>query len=319
MSIRIDCHGESHVGRRRPANEDQFLIADLNKSMRVHQTSLGLNHQTRLFGGSQGKLLLVADGLGGHESGERASTLAVDGVTNYILNTMDWFFQLNKQNEAEFEAGLREALQHSQQVVNREADAIPQRHNMATTLTMTYIDWPELYVVHVGDTRCYHFRDAAIRRLTTDHTVAELAKQPQSTESVTAGDGRDNIRESDSRGQALWNVIGGPDLSLEPQTSHSQLKLGDALQLCSDGLPRHVEDNEILELVTDDNLGSKQICEKLIRIANDRGGEDNITVVLARFMELGSEVHIDAEVVESDHDGAVDLNDTTPLVATPKT
>jgi protein phosphatase len=120
-------------------NEDQFLIADLNKSMRVHQTSLGLSHQTRLFGGSQGKLLLVADGLGGHESGERASTLAVDGITNYVLNAMDWVFQLDENSESNFELDLRKALVQSQEVLQNEAAAIPQRRGMATTLTMAFM------------------------------------------------------------------------------------------------------------------------------------------------------------------------------------
>ena len=113
MSIEIECHGATHVGRHRSDNEDQFLIADLNKSMKVHQTSLGLNHQTRLMGESQGKLLLVADGVGGHASGERASSLAVDCVANYILNAMDWFLRLNDENEAELVEELKDAF-HSQ-------------------------------------------------------------------------------------------------------------------------------------------------------------------------------------------------------------
>lgn len=286
MSIRIDCHGESHVGRVRQANEDHFLIADLNKSMRVHQTSLGLNHQTRLFGGSQGKLLLVADGLGGHESGERASTLAVDGVTNYILNSMDWFLRLNEEDESDFVAGLQEAFRHSQQVVNNEADVIPQRRNMATTLTMAYVDWPKIYVVHVGDTRCYHVRGGAIHCLTTDHTMAELAR---STRSPDDTDWFGQQRRSAPGHHVLWNVIGGTDDALDPQISRSELAMGDALLLCSDGLTRHVDDDEILDAVQQKNCKSQQICQQLVELANDRGGKDNITVVLARFTDPGDE------------------------------
>ena len=94
MRGKMDCFGLTHIGQVREVNEDQFLIADLLKSMQVHQTSLGIDDQTRLFGTSQGKLLLVADGMGGHAAGRRASTLAVDSLTTYVLNMMQWFFRL---------------------------------------------------------------------------------------------------------------------------------------------------------------------------------------------------------------------------------
>lgn len=280
MPIEIDCHGESHVGRHRPANEDQFLIADLNKSMRVHQTSLGLNHQTRLYGGSQGKLLLVADGLGGHASGERASTLAVDGVANYILNTMDWLFRLSESNEAEFEIELKAAFRHSQAMVEAEAKEIPQRRGMATTLTLAYVDWPNLYVVHVGDTRCYLVRDESITCLTTDHTLQELARMASANRSVDLSD--DDTRPLTPTGHALWNVIGGDDSALDPQFSKTTLVEGDALLLCSDGLTRYLTDKE-LRIAVGQKCNAKTVCEQFIETANERGGKDNITTVLARF------------------------------------
>ncbi len=298
MAINIDCHGDSHVGRARPANEDQFLIADLNKSMRVHQTSLGLNHHTRLFGGSQGKLLLVADGLGGHESGERASTLAVDGVTNYVLNAMDWFFRFNKRNESELESELKAAFVHSQSILESESDAIPQRRGMATTLTMAYIDWPKLYVVHVGDTRCYHIRGDSIKCLTTDHTIAELARAATGDgDGDDGGNGNaDDTKPHNPMNHALWNVIGGNDASLDPQITRSELAVGDALLLCSDGLTRYVGDQELLGLINSE-CTSKELCQQFIDIANERGGKDNITAVMAKFDEHQQDEEACAEQV----------------------
>ncbi|MEL7499925.1 MAG: protein phosphatase 2C domain-containing protein [Planctomycetota bacterium] len=291
MSIQIDCHGDSHVGNYRPANEDQFLIADLNKSMRVYQTSLGLSHQTRLFGGSQGKLLLVADGLGGHESGERASTLAVDGVANYILNTMDWMFRLNEQNENDFRKHLVESFVHSQNMIDAESKAIPQRRGMATTLTMAYVDWPNVYVVHVGDTRCYLIRDGSIKCLTIDHTVGQLARNAASENEggFKVDAANQDTSQANPMNHALWNVVGGPDDSLEPQVSRVKLTTGDILLLCSDGLTRYLPDQEILGLATQEIRTAKQICEELIVLANDRGGRDNITTVLAKFETGGTE------------------------------
>ena len=87
MPGKMDCYGLTDIGKVREVNEDQFLIADLNKSMLIHQTSLSHEDHTRLFGGSQGQLLLVADGLGGHAAGKQASTLAVHSQANSPLSS----------------------------------------------------------------------------------------------------------------------------------------------------------------------------------------------------------------------------------------
>ena len=292
MSIRIECHGETHVGRHRPDNEDQFLIADLNKSMKVHQTSLGLNHQTRLMGDSQGKLLLVADGVGGHASGERASSLAVDGVANYILNAMDWFLRLNEANETELIEELKTAFVHSQNVLGEEAAQIPQRRGMATTLTMAYIIWPDMYVVHVGDTRCYVARKEKIEQLTTDHNIENLLKEeeassPQKNDASEENDSSNDTKPFNPMGQALWNVIGGSDNSLKPQVEKFQLSEGDRLLLCSDGLTRYVKDNELHEALMSDQ-SPKEICELFISRANALGGKDNITAIVATIEQVES-------------------------------
>ena len=274
MPIKILCHGESHVGKRRADNEDQFLIADLNKSMDVAQTSLGLSTEMQMLGGSQGKLLLVADGLGGHASGERASKLAVDGVTNYILNAMDWFFHRTGDHDRELMEGLKKAFHHGQERLTDEANEIPQRRGMATTLTLNYIAWPVLYVVHVGDTRCYLVSDNNITQLTTDHNIANLA------DSAGASVRTKSAAEDETMKHTLWNVIGGRDLSLEPEVSRHDLRLGDRLIICSDGLTGYVSDDELLSVVCQ-MANPEEACGTLIQMANDRGGRDNITVIVA--------------------------------------
>jgi len=286
MTIKIECHGESHVGRHRSDNEDQFLIADLNKSMKIHQTSLGLNHQTRLMGESQGKLLLVADGLGGHASGERASSLAVDGVANYILNAMDWFLRLNEDNEPELIEELKKAIFHSQNVLGEEAAEVPQRRGMATTLTMAYIIWPSMYVVHVGDTRCYAARCDKIEQLTTDHNIANLVKEAEA-QSSTSRDTSDDTKPHNPMGHALWNVVGGSDKTLEPQVEKYQLAPGDRLLLCSDGLTSYIEEDELHKALMSDRT-TKETCEYFIERANALGGKDNITVIVAAIEQVES-------------------------------
>ena len=231
-----------------------------------------------MFGGSQGKLLLVADGLGGREGGERASTLAVDGVSNYILNTMDWCFQLSDDNDSHFMNELKRSFIHCQNMIAAESEAIPQRRGMATTLTMSYIHWPNLYVVHVGDTRCYLVRDQLIQQLTTDHTVAELVKTSEAKMGIEPATPASPIYH------ALWNVVGGPQSELHPQIEKLKLKSGDALLLCSDGLTGHLNDQELLDGILQQKP-SAEICHEFIELANTRGGNDNITAVLAKLEE----------------------------------
>jgi protein phosphatase len=110
MLGKMDCYGQSDVGRLRPDNQDQFLIADLNKAMRIHHTSLGLDSESTLFGNSQGVMLLVADGMGGHASGEQASRLAVESLTSSILNTMPWFFSRDAEGDEDLRHSLERAL-----------------------------------------------------------------------------------------------------------------------------------------------------------------------------------------------------------------
>lgn len=288
--IEMDCHGTTHVGKRRETNEDQFLIAELNKSMKVIQTSLGLNHQTRLLGDSQGKLLLVADGLGGHSSGERASSLAVDGVANYILNAMDWFFRFKKNDDDDLLEHLKQAFIHSQSVLDSEALDVPQRRDMATTLTMALIIWPNLYVVHVGDTRCYVVQDNEIRQITTDHTLANLAANARSgKDGVTPrGDQRTASEiEATGPGHALWNVIGGNDISVNPEVAKIVLNSGDRVLLCSDGLSHYIQPERMHNMLTN-NLTAEAMANELVEEANALGGRDNITVVVSRFDPEGT-------------------------------
>src|SRR5690242_87488 len=125
MLARMDCYGLTDPGRHRPNNQDHFLIADLNKSMKIQGTSLSLDNQARVYGGSQGKLLIVADGMGGEAEGERACTIAVDQVTTYVLNSLSWYFRLEERSEQDFEEHLKDALESCQKSIQSVAAAHP--------------------------------------------------------------------------------------------------------------------------------------------------------------------------------------------------
>lgn len=311
MNGKMDCCGLTDIGRKRRANEDQFLIADLSKSMRVHQTSLGLDHQTRLFGNSQGKLLAVADGMGGHEAGERASQLVVDSVVTYVLNTLQWYFRLNLEQDHDFQDDLKAALEHCQEMLRSDAETVPQRQGMGTTLTLAYIIWPRMYVVHVGDSRCYLLRNSRLKQVTRDHTMAQLYKE--STEGGKQEDGGEDD-ETSNWSNVLWNVIGSTEHAAQPEVYQVNLELEDTVLLCTDGLTKHVGRSRLVELL-DQDVPTENVCQQLVDEANERGGSDNITVVVSRFREVDSDLETQAEHTEIPFDvpPTDPLADTAPL------
>jgi protein phosphatase len=276
MRGKMDCFGLTDTGKVREVNEDQFLIADLNRSMLIHQTSLSHEDHTRLFGGSQGKLLLVADGMGGHAGGRRASALAVETLTSYALNTMPWFFRLSQASDADLEEELRAALEQCQKRIEDVASIDPQRARMGTTLTMAYLLWPRLYVVHAGDSRCYLHRGGRLEQITRDHTMAQRL--------VDQGVLQPDEAEGSRWSHVLYNCIGGGTHELNPDVYKATLNVGDSLLLCSDGLSKVVPDEQVRDLLGK-KAGAEETCRRLVAQANDLGGPDNITVVVAHFLD----------------------------------
>ncbi len=301
----MDVFGLTDIGRKRDQNEDQFLIADLSKSMNVHQTSLGLDHQTRLFGSSQGKVLAVADGMGGQAAGERASGVAIDAMVSYVLNTMRWFFQLDDDCEDDLLDSLKESLEHCQARLREEAEAIPDRQGMGTTMTLVYLIWPRLYVVHVGDSRCYLFRGGRLEQLTRDHTIAEKFIEEGAMN-------RDDAEATRWR-NVLWNVIGGGSNELCPEVSRINLEIGDVVLVCSDGLTMHVSDAEIADQLSK-GASAEETCGEFVKTANAAGGGDNITVIVARFLDTGNALELAASHEESDKKDSEKLKDTDPYI-----
>lgn len=286
MLKQIDCHGQSELGKACKANEDQFLIADLNKSLRVHQTSLGFDEQTRLFGGSQGKLLLVTDGLGGLAGGERASSLTVDSVVHYILNNMRWCFRVDEAAEGELLTDLASALKYCRAAIRAEDATVPR--DLSLAITMAYVIWPQLYVVHVGGSRCYLFRNGQLRQITRGYT----ATPPGMNGGLPGSQGAATSRW----GRALRNDANGRWDELRPDGYKVDLLLGDTLLLCSDGLRRYMSIDAITQLLQHDG-GSREISQCLVDAAMGAGSKDNITVVIARFQDVDAG-HLEREETE---------------------
>lgn len=266
--------GATDRGQVRESNQDQFLIAQLNKSMRVNATSLDL--EQRLFGNVQSELLLVADGMGGHAAGEKASRLAIHYLVRRLLNSIHWFYQNedDEKRERVFIDDLQHLLKDAHQRILRESAQHLDERGMGTTLTMAHVAWPYMYVVHAGDSRCYLVRDGEAEQLTTDHTLAR--------QMVEAGGLSPEDEASSQWSNVLWNVLGGnADGDLIAEVRRADLRPGDIIVLCSDGLYRYVEKESIAEIVSQAD-SPEAACATLIDLANQRGGEDNITVIVSR-------------------------------------
>lgn len=281
----MDVAGLTHVGRERRRNEDQFLIARLERNLHVESTSVeeaaGL-----LPGSTEGTVILVADGMGGTSAGDLASAVAVKAIAGYVCNVLPWADARTRRSTEDetprrrqteptipgMRIGLSNALVEGDAEVRRAADTHGKK-GMGTTLTLGYLQWPQLYVAHAGDSRCYLLRGTQLSQLTTDHTLAEkLRAQAAHLE----------IDDSSPWHHVLWNALGGGEYaSIEPEVHRTELSVGDTLLLCSDGLTKHVSDAEItatLRAAPD----ATRACEVLVNKALEGGGSDNITVVVAR-------------------------------------
>ncbi len=169
--------------------------------------------------------------------------------------------------------------------------ARPERRGMGTTLTMAYILWPQLYVVHVGDSRGYLFRPPKLEQITRDQTMAQQLVD----RGVLAPEEAPRSRWS----HVLWSCLGGGSGHLTPEVYKATLAVGDTLLLCSDGLTARLHDEQLLAPLREGGSAA-ETCRRLIAAANEAGGSDNITAVVARFLDATSPQamthHAEAEI-----------------------
>lgn len=268
----VDVFGISHQGRVRSENQDCFLIASLHKVMQVHHTSLDSETLGELVSPSRGYVFLVADGVGGVPGGKDASRTALRAIVDYVLRTMDLYVQLDLDAEPAFLADLRRSVEQSHEAVRQAGEADDERQGMATTLTMVCIRWPRGYLVHVGDSRCYRLRDGELELLTKDQTVAQAM--------VDAGALSPDQVENSGLKHVLYSAIGAT--RAEPFTLKTDVRWDDVMLLCSDGVTKHVSDEEIREVLLRGSSAEAD-ARALLQLALDRGGSDNATLIVGRL------------------------------------
>ncbi len=223
---------------------------------------------------------IVADGMGGHAAGEVASAMAVETVKKTLEEAQP---EIDAFKRAPTDTGRRELVQLLQNAVLQAHQAVFQRGQnesdktgMGTTLDVVLIAGPEAFVAHVGDSRTYLIRDGKSSQITTDHTVAE----------VLVIEGKLTIEEAQVSPlrTILVNAIGvSADVGVE--MAHVQLRRGDRMLLCSDGLHDYFpSDEEVAQRLSADNLGDA--IKEMVELAKTRGGHDNITGVAIQVTDV---------------------------------
>ena len=276
--LTVKAFGVTDKGKVRTTNEDQFLIAELTKAMRVWQTSLP---EPKLqVGEERAHLFLVADGMGGQLAGERASALAVAAIEQFMLNSFRWFFGSGSPDEQRVLAHFQSAIRHADARILEETAAHPELSGMGTTVTMAFHLGAQLCVIHVGDSRAYLYRNHELHQLTEDHTlVADMVRSGTLR--------RDEVAEHRLR-HTITNVVGGPELGVKVEARALEVRGGDRLLLCSDGLTEMVTNDAIMATL-DAEPAPEAAAKKLLAQANDGEASDNITLVVVRFEAAHSE------------------------------
>lgn len=236
----------SDVGRVRAHNEDSFAVLD--------------SAQLR---GAYDFALIVADGMGGRNAGEVASRSAVEAVSQAILNNI---------GITDTHALLRFAVEAAHIAIQQRADENPLYDGMGTTLVIALVKGSQLWVAHVGDSRAYILHGERLLPLTEDHTFV--------AEQVRAG-GMSLEQARHSRFRHMLTRAVGTNADYTPDIRTAELKPGDAILLCTDGLTSMLAEEEIAHLLHTYRHRPDRACRRLIEAANASGGQDNITVLLA--------------------------------------
>jgi PPM family protein phosphatase len=268
----IDVCGLTHPGLVRSENQDHFLIATLHKSMRVVQTSIPEETLGVLHSPGRGHVFLVADGVGGGLGGREASRTALRAIVDYVLGTMDLYVQLDEAMEQRFQAELRKSVELSHEALLEAGASDDDRSGMATTLTMVCFRWPKAYIVHVGDSRGYRLRDGRLELLTKDQTMAQAMVDAGALSPEQAARSRLN--------HILYSALGAT--RAEPYSVVTDAQWDDRMLLCTDGLTKHVSDDEIREALRQ-MTSAEATAHQLMELALDRGGSDNTTLIVGRL------------------------------------
>lgn len=264
----IDVCGLTHRGHVRSENADHFLIASFHRTMRVHASSIPAGAFASHSADSRGYVFLVGDGVGAFAQAANGSARAIRTVARYLVDMSEVSLPSDPMREEEVVGRVRAAFAEAHETL-LELDEAGVPGSAVTTLTMLIAIWPRAFIVHAGDSRAYRLRDGVLSRLTTDQTMAQAM--------IDAGAMSRDSAEASPLKHVLLSALGSAQV--DPQVLVQTLERRDVMLLCTDGLTKHVSDEEIREHMLKP-ISSESVCQALIDLALERGGEDNVTVVV---------------------------------------
>jgi len=274
--VRVDIAGASHQGHKRKNNEDHYLAVRFQRSLETLTTNVKDGDLNTTFE-ETGYGMVVADGMGGMAGGEVASRMALCKLIELVVNTPDWFMRLSEPEDV-VKLTQRITLRFHQidEAIKARTKVDPSLLGMGTTLTLSVSLGSHLLVGHIGDSRAYLIREDKMHQLTSDHTLAQAL--------IDAGIIRPDDPTTRTTRHVLTTALGAITKGTEPQVQRVDIKAGDQVLLCTDGLTEMVPDDKIAAILTSTG-SSDSACQELINAALDGGGRDNITAVVARYGE----------------------------------
>lgn len=273
LPAEIDVCGLTHRGRVRSENADHFLVASFHRAMQVHTSSIPHSAFSALSADSRGYVFLVADGVGAFAQAANGSARAIRSVAQYLVDMSEVSVPTDAEREELIVSRIRDAFVEAHEtLLVLDEEGIPG--SAVTTCTMVAAIWPRVFVVHVGDSRAYRLRDGELTQLTTDQTMAQAM--------IDSGEWTRATADASPLKHVLVSALGSA--RVDPQVRVLPLERRDVMLLCTDGLTKHVSDDEIREHLLKP-LPSEAICQSLIDLTLSRGGEDNVTVVMGKARE----------------------------------
>jgi len=266
----ITFFGLSDAGLKRPNNEDHFIVADLTRHEIAVENNVVVPDTIHQPLGPHGTLLAVADGLGGHDDGEIASHIAVEAIVQTL-------FSLQQQQLSVTER-LTLATQEAHNAIRRYTATIPGSRSMSSTLTAVHVAHDTMTIAQLGDSRAYHFANGILTQLTEDQTIVQMMLK----KGMLTDEEAQNHPDRHVIVQAM-----GQDRSVSPEITHVPFQYDDCILLCSDGLSSYV-DHQCLERILNEDTDEQARCHRLLEAAYAAGGEDNVTILLARLRPVRS-------------------------------
>jgi PPM family protein phosphatase len=269
----VDAWGLTHIGKVRQVNQDHYFVGSLTRGVTLERSSLGENVKEIAPRARLASLAVVADGVGSSQGGGEAARVAVQALVHEVSRSFHDAQHREADDPEVFSRLLQDAALACHHSLVRRGQVEGGRGHFATTLTLFLGLWPHAYLLQVGDSRCYVYRDGELTQISRDQTVAQ--------ELVDQGVMSRTTAEGTRWAHVLSSAIGGE--SAAPVVTRIVRDWGTVVLLCSDGLTKHVSDERIAER-TASMTSARQLCEDLLQDALDGGGTDNITLTVGRTL-----------------------------------